>query len=142
VTLPLLLRRALPFLAVALCAAVIYDIAVFYSRWSSARQAERARREQEIRAAQQTVDMLGGGGLKILQFYASPAVVRRGGHSQLCYGVTGAKAVLLDPPSADVHPALSYCLSVAPAKDTEYKLTADDGAGHTVTAICRLEVTR
>ena len=135
-----LLRRALPFLAVALCAAIAYDIWVFYSRWAGARQAERARQEQAAIAARHELELLGGDRFKILDFYASPPVIKAGQHANLCFGVTGAQTVRLDPPVETLHPALSYCFSVAPSKSTEYKLTASDAAGHSATATCLLQV--
>ena len=137
-----LLRRALPFLAVGVCIAVAYDGYVFYSRWSSRRDAERARQEQEARLDRQTLAMLGGGGLRILDFYPSPTAIRRGSNANLCFGVTGAKTVRIEPPVESLHPAVSYCMSVAPAKSTEYKLIAEDGAGHSTTATCLLQVVR
>ena len=134
------LRRALPFLPVAIAAAVIYDGWIFYLRWSDARNAERARAEKEAQDTRKTLEMLGGDSLKILDFYASPAVIRRGGHADLCFGVNGAKDVRIEPFVEKLHPALSYCLQVVPRKDTEYKLIAKDGAGHTATQSVRLTV--
>jgi hypothetical protein len=48
--------------------------------------------------------------------------------------------VRIEPEVGDLHPALSYCLEVAPRKETEYKLTAEDGAGHTATASLAIKV--
>lgn len=127
------LRRTVPLLGVLLVAGIIYDGAIFYSRWNSERQAERAGAEKEIDHAQKTIDALGGGGLKIVSFYAAPGTIRRGDHTTVCYGVTGAKTVRIDPAIAEVWPALSRCLDASPRKDTEFKLSADDTAGHTVT---------
>jgi hypothetical protein len=137
-----LLRRVLPFMAAALCAAIAYDIWVFYARWSGERQVERARQEQAADSARRELELLGGGGLKILNFYASPPLIRAGQHANLCFGVTGARIVRLDPPAETLHPALSYCFSVAPEKSTEYKLTAADAAGHSASASCLLQVAR
>ena len=125
-----LLRRLLPFLSIALLAAVAYDGWAFYSRWSYARQAERTQQEKEAVDARKTLDMLGGGSLKILSFYATPGAIRRGDHASLCFGVIGAQSVRMEPAIEALHPALSYCLQVSPARDTEYKLIAQDGAGH------------
>ena len=129
-----LLRRLLPFFTVVLLAAIAYDGWVFYSRWSSTRQAELAQREKDAAGAQKTLDLLGGGGLKILSFYATPGAIHPGEHASLCYGVTGAQSVRLEPAIEELHPALSYCMQVSPAKDTEYKLFAQDAAGHSVTS--------
>jgi hypothetical protein len=108
-------------------AAVAYDGWVFYSRWSDARQAERNQQETEAVDARKTLNMLGGGSLKILSFYATPGAIRRGDHASLCFGVIGAQNVRMEPAIATLYPALSYCLQVSPAKDTEYRLIAEDG---------------
>jgi hypothetical protein len=125
-----LLRRLLPFLAAGLLAAVLYDAWIFYSRWSDARRSDQQTREKESSDARKTIEMLGGGELKILDFYASPSVVKRGAHANLCFGIAGAKSVRIEPFVEDLHPALSHCMQISPAADTNYKLTAEDAAGH------------
>jgi hypothetical protein len=137
-----LLRRLLPFLAAAVVAALLYDAWTFYSRWSNTRHAEQARQEKEASDARKTLEMLGGGQLKILDFYASPAAVKRGGQTMLCFGVSGAKSVRLEPHVDDLHPALSHCMQIAPRADTEYKLIAEDAAGHQVTQSVTVKVVR
>jgi len=132
----------LPFLTIALLAALAYDAWVFYSRWSDARQAERARQEREAADAQRTLDLLGGGGLKIVSFYATPGAIHPGEHASLCYGVTGAKSVRMEPAMEELHPALSYCMQVSPARSTEYNLFAQDVAGHIVTSTVTIQVVR
>ena len=127
------LRRIVPLLGVLVVAGVIYDAAVFYTRRSDARQAEHAKAALEARHEQKTIDALDGDGLKIITFYATPGVIGRGGHTELCYGVTGAKTVRIEPSVGDVWPALSRCLQISPGRDTEYKITAEDGAGHSTT---------
>lgn len=127
------LRRIIPVLGILLAVGLVYDGAVFYSRWSGNRQAERARAAAEVAQDQKTIDLLGGDGLKIISFYAAPGTIHRGGHSSLCYGVTGAKTVIMTPAIAQMWPALSRCLDASPRKDTEYKLVAEDAQGHSVT---------
>src|ERR1039457_2416828 len=129
-----LLRRALPLVSVAVIAAVIYDGWIFYSRWRSARETGEARR------ARQTLDLIGGTDFRIINFYASPQVIRRGTQAKICFGVYGAKRVRIEPAVEDLRPAASYCLQVAPRKDTAYKLIAEDGAGHTATASLVIKV--
>ena len=136
------LRRLIPLLTIALLAAVAYDGWVFYGRWSDARQAERSREEKEARDARKTLDALGGGGLKVLGFYATRGEIRRGDHASLCYAVTGAQRVRMEPSLEALHPALSYCVQVSPEKDTEYKLTAEDSAGRIATATATIRVVR
>ena len=68
-----------------------------------------------------------------MSFSAAPAVIQRGRPADLCYSVVNAKTLRMEPPDGDVYPALSHCLQVFPRKTTEYKLTAEDGEGHTAT---------
>jgi hypothetical protein len=135
-----LLRRALPYLFIAVLGAAAYDAWIFYSRWNDRRDAARARQAKVVRDARRTLEMVGGGDLKVVAFYASPAAIRRGEHASLCYGVTGAKSVRLTPPVEDLHPALSHCLQVSPRADTHYELVAEDGAGHSASASLVLRV--
>lgn len=139
---PSLLRRALPFLAVALLIAVAYDAWIFYSRWSNEREAKKSEVRREAEEARQTLELLGGDRLKILDFYATPGAIARGQHATICYGVNAAERVRIDPPVEELHPAVSHCLEVAPREDTDYKLTAQDKAGHSVTASLSIHVLR
>jgi hypothetical protein len=135
-----LLRRALPWVGVAVVAALAYDGWVFYSRWSSAREAERQSQADEARRDRQSLALIGGTDFRIINFYADPLTIRRGSQTRLCFGVYGAKRVHIEPAVGDLHPAISYCTDVAPSKDTEYQLIAEDGAGHTATASLAIKV--
>jgi len=128
------LRRALPFIGVALLAAIVYDVWIFYSRWHSSREAVEERQAAQAERDRESIKLLGGTSFRIINFYAAPQVIPRGTPTKLCFGVYGAKQLRIEPDVGDVHPAYSDCLEVAPKKDTRYKLTADDGAGHTLTA--------
>jgi hypothetical protein len=138
-----LLRRSLPILTIIIGVAVLYDGWIFYSRWNSARAVEQERTRAEAERARRTLDVLAGDQLKILGFYAAPPVVQRGQVTSICFGVNGAKKVRIEPPIVDdLKPSLSRCFQVAARADTEYKLTADDAAGHTVTQTIVLRVAR
>lgn len=137
-----LLRRFLPLLSIAVVAAIAYDGWIFYARWRDAREGERQRQAEEVRRAQQSIDLLGGTSFRIINFYASPQSIRPGEKADLCFGVYGAKSVRIEPAVGELHPAASYCLQVAPTKDTEYKLVAEDGAGHAATAEAAINVLR
>jgi len=134
------LRRALPFLTIAIIAGLAYDGWIFYGRWRDARNAEKAQAAKEVQEDRRIVDALGGDRLKILDFYASPPTVRRGEHSTICYGVNAAKSVRIDPPVEQLHPAVSHCLQVSPRRNTEYKLTVADSAGHTLSQSLTIQV--
>lgn len=125
------LRKMLPLTTVLLLAAVAYDGWLFYSRWRAARATEQTIQARKIDADRRTIDMLGGGQLKILNFYASPSSLRPGQHANLCYGVYGATSVKLEPAVEDLHPAVAYCMQVSPSRTTDYQLIATDEAGHT-----------
>jgi hypothetical protein len=136
-----LLRRSLPYLTVVIVIAAAYDGSIFYHRWRYARDGERALATKEAADERRLVDALGGDSLKILNFYATPPTVHSGQKSLICYGANAAESVRLDPPVAQLHPAVSYCFQVAPRRDTEYKLTITDRAGHTLTQSLAIHVT-
>ena len=126
--------------AVVLCLALAYLGWVFYSRWQSNRQIEERIATQQRQQAEQTYEGMGGNRFEILTFYASPSVVRRGEEATLCYGVSNAKKVTLEPQSNPVWPSEERCVSVTPSKTTTYTLTATDATGHTKSAIAVVEV--
>src|SRR5258708_10134587 len=63
-------------------------------------------------------------GARITQFYTTQAQVARGETALVCYGVQNAKAVWLEPPRHELSAALTRCVEVSPAADTNSKLTA------------------
>ena len=91
-------------------------IAFTYAAWVLySRQAENERIEEKAvheRAAedQKVLEKLGSGRLKILMFYANPPVVSRGEKTLLCYGVSNATAVRIEPNVEGVGPAISRCV--------------------------------
>jgi hypothetical protein len=113
---------------------------VMASRWLENRRIEHTTRQEQVQKQRENdvraVESLGGNELAIQSFYASPGAIRRGEAAQLCYDVSNAKDVKLDPP---VWPSHSRCMSVSPKKNTTYTLTIADAAGNTKTA--RLQVT-
>ncbi|HLI86501.1 MAG TPA: hypothetical protein VKV17_21510 [Bryobacteraceae bacterium] len=125
------MRRVLPFLWIAVLIALVYNGVVFYSRWSSNREAQRKLAEKQAEEARRTLDLLGT--LKISDFYAVPPRIERGGRTRLCYATISAKTVRLDPPVAPVWPASGRCLEISPRRTTVYTLVAEDGSGHSVT---------
>jgi hypothetical protein len=125
---------------VALLLAGLYVGWVFLSR-RQANQALEERAATERRAkARQTFEMMGGNRFDILGFYADPVSIRAGETAELCYSVSNAKSVRLDPPSEPVWPAFSRCVHVSPHKTTAYTLTAEDAMGHTKSATIHVEV--
>jgi len=113
---------------------------VFYSR----RQANQAIEDKAIEKRrgqdQQTFEMMGGNSFAILGFYASPASIPAGETTSLCYSVSNAKTVKLEPQSEPVWPAFSRCVNASPHKTTKYTLTIEDGAGHSKEAVIEVKV--
>jgi hypothetical protein len=120
--------------------AVVLIVLAFvgYTFWSRhSENADLAYKQEAARSAQQresdatAVEELGGSDFKILAFYASPGSIHRGDTVDMCYGVSDAKSVKLDPPEANVWPSANRCMQVTPKKTTTYTLTIDDGKGNT-----------
>ncbi len=125
-------------------AALIFVSGTSFLRWRENRAIDE---EMERRAAarkseedRRTVEMMGGNRFEILAFYAAPATIRRGEAAQLCYGVSNAVSVRLDPPVESLRPSYSRCVDVSPQKDTTYTLTAEDLQGHAKTATAMVRV--
>ena len=107
---------------------------IMYARWEDARRMERAavaeRAEKQREADQATVEQLGGNNFAILDFYASPRAIHRGESARLCYGVSNAKSVTLEPQPRAVWPSPANCVDVSPVKTTTYTLTIQDVKGN------------
>jgi hypothetical protein len=132
--------KYLIFSSVALLFVGVYVGWVFLSR-RQANQALEERAATERRAkARETFEKMGGNRFDILGFYADPASIRAGEAAELCYSVSNAKSVKLEPQSEPVWPAFSRCVHVSPHKTTTYTLTAEDAAGHTKSAAVNVEV--
>lgn len=114
--------------------AAAYVGGVFYFRWHGDRvireQAAAAKRAED----QKVFEGMGGDRFDILEFFPYPGEMSRGDSTMLCYGVSNAKSVTLEPQPNAVWPAFERCVSVSPKKTTTYTLTATDAAGHTKSA--------
>jgi hypothetical protein len=128
---------------VVLAVALIYVLWVFWSRAQQNRafqQKAAAQAAQQRARDQQTFAGMGGSSFAIISFFASPPSISRGDESELCYSVSNAKTVSIEPPVGDVWPAFDHCVSVRPSKTTTYKITIADAAGHTKSTTTKLEV--
>ena len=110
--------------------AIAYDGWIFYSRWNYAREAEKA---EQLKQAQERVTRWNYWEAIVSRFSTStpahqPSAVASG--PLICYGVNAAERVRIEPPVEQLHPAFSHCLQVSPLRDTDYKLIAEDRAGH------------
>jgi hypothetical protein len=114
---------------------------VFYSRWEANQAIADKAAEKQRTQNQEAFEAMGGTRFDILDFYANPATVQAGERSSLCYSVSNAKSVKVDPPSDEpVWPAFSRCVNVTPRKTTNYTLTIEDGGGHTKSATIEVKV--
>ena len=137
-------KNPLPYSSAALLIAVLVVGLIMFSRWQDARSRERKAAEEsaekqrkEDRAA---VEELGGKEFSILDFYASPKAIHRGASAKLCYGVSNAKSVKLEPQTQEVWPSAAHCVDVSPEKTTTYTLTIVDAAGDSKSESLELEV--
>jgi hypothetical protein len=125
---------------VAILAGALWNGWIFYSRYAAdQRQKEEAAKKQK-EADRLAFEAMGGERFEILHFYASPGLIRKGATSLLCYGVSNAKAVRIEPPVGSVWPSLSRCLEIRPARDTQYTLTIEDAAGNTKSAQLTVQI--
>ena len=114
---------------------------VFYSRLQANQAIADKAAEKQRAKDQQTFEMMGGNRFDILGYTAYPATIQPGDRSSLCYSVSNAKTVNIEPQTEEpVWPAFSRCVHVSPRKTTKYTLTIDDGAGHTKTATVEVKV--
>ena len=131
--LPRIVRRLLPYSTAAVILAVLYVAWVFVARWNDNRRMEATAQARKAKPADPFTQTYGSSQLKILSFYATPGLVTRGEKALLCYGVVEAKTVRIEPKVEGVWPAVSRCVEVSPMRNTRYKLTAEDGQGHSAT---------
>ncbi len=141
---PRTLRNMWTVFGVLAAIVVGYTAFVFWSRWQEnqdlAAKQKSTQAAAQRDAAEKSVELLGGSDFKIISFYATPGKIQRGDTVDMCYGVSNAKSVKLDPPVANVWPSVDRCMQVSPKKTTTYTFTADDGKGNTKTAQLTIEV--
>ncbi len=119
---------------------LLYTGWIFWSRHEANREFEQRQVEKQREQDARTVELMGGDRFEIRNFYASPGVIARGESAELCYSVSNAKSVAIDPPAGPVWPSYGRCVDVSPTKNTTYTLTAADATGHTQTASVTLRV--
>ena len=138
------LAKALRYSWFAVAVVFLYVAGLMLWRWQQNREFEQeierkasAHQREEDRT---TVEAMGGNRFEILAFYASPPQVHRGDRVQLCYGVSNATTVKIEPGVEPVPPSYSRCVNVFPRKDTSYTLAATDAAGYTIMATAAVRV--
>ena len=120
--------------------ALLYAGWTLYSRHQAVAEAERQAKQKQLAEDQKIVARFGGDRLTILGFNAAKGEVPPGGRVVLCYGVSNAVQVKIEPGVEPIKPALSHCLEVFPKKTTTYKLSAQDPQGNTKSAALTIRV--
>jgi hypothetical protein len=70
-----------------------------------------------------------GGGPQVLFLLSPSPEIPAGFPSTICYGVSGATKVSMEPLVPDLKATAKFCATVRPEKTTTYTLTATDAAG-------------
>ena len=133
-------RNPLIYTSILTVVALIYLGLTFLSRRQQDRELLEQAKAKQRQQDSETVESLGGNRFEILNFYALPGRIHPGDEAQLCYGVSNAKTVSIDPPMEGLWPSLSRCINISPKKDTTYTFTAHDAAGNAKTASLTLQV--
>lgn len=125
----------------AFAAVSVYLGWVFYSR-GQANQAIEEKAAEKVRAQDaRTFELMGGNSFAILSYSADPDTISAGDRTSLCYSVSNAKTVKIEPKAnEEVWPAFTRCVNATPLKSTKYTLTIEDGAGHTKSATVEVKV--
>ena len=76
----------------------------------------------------------GGKEVKILQFYSEAPSAQEGERTLICYGVLNATSVRMEPPVAELTPAINRCIGVTETQATRYTLIAEGTDGQVVSA--------
>lgn len=128
------IKNPLVYTSVTVAIVLVAFVFTMLSRWINTTAIERAAKQQRAEKQREqdriAVDRLGGKNFDILMFYASPRVIQRGDSAKLCYGVSNAKTVTLEPQEHAVWPSVSNCVDVSPTTTTTYTLTILDVGGH------------
>jgi hypothetical protein len=114
----------------------------FFSQWMESRKIASDAVARKQRADAAAAEMMGGNRFEILQFYAYPSIVARGQSTDMCYSVSNAKSVKLDPPAVEVWPSQMRCIDIKPEKTTDYTLTIFDDAGKSKTQTITITVAK
>ena len=135
-----MLPRILPYTSVLVVLAALYSGWTLYSRRQNSAEAERQSKQKQAEADRKLVEAFGGDQLTILGFTADSGRVAAGGRVLMCYGVSNATKVAIDPGVEPIKPALSHCLEVFPKKTTTYTLRAEDAKGNSKSASLTIRV--
>jgi hypothetical protein len=133
------LRRLAKLGWIPVALAALYVGWIFWQRHSSGARYESQAAQEAAEQDKKILEKLGGDRLTILSFYGPP-VVRRGEAALLCYGVSNADEVRIEPTVPDVFPSLSRCVEVRPSETTKFTLIASTKSGEEKQAEVTLRV--
>ncbi|SPE40436.1 conserved exported hypothetical protein [Candidatus Sulfopaludibacter sp. SbA3] len=137
------LRAYVPHILTALAFSLVFLGWVIFVPNSETQPVLAATTSTAAQRDAQTLAYYGDGKLKVLQFYANPTeTTRPGSRALVCYGVSNAESVTIEPSLGETWPSTGRCLEATPAKDTEYTLRARDNAGHEQVQTVTLRVQR
>jgi hypothetical protein len=134
----MLLRKMLPYTSAGVLVAFIYTAWTLHSRSAENQRIEEEAAARKLAFDQKTLNMIGSD-LKIIQFYANSSI-HSGEKALVCYGVANAKTVRIEPAIESITPSLARCVQASPSRTTDYTLTAEDGAGHSVAQTITVKV--
>lgn len=123
---------------------VVTVLYVMVDRYLSRRAfEERTAREQAAKRLEDdrvAIQQLGGSELSIRGLYVSPAAIHPGQPAQICYDVSNAKTISLDPPVGEVWPSHNRCIDLKLKKSTTFTLSIADSTGKSISQSVELKV--
>lgn len=138
-------RKIIRITWIGVALAAVYAVSVLLYRWNQNREYQ-TRQKAHAAAAQRSADeesleTMGGAQFGILNFYAMPGEIHRGESVEMCYGVSNAQSVKIEPDTKRaMWPSLNRCIDITPGKTTTYTLTTTDAHGKTKTASLTIKV--
>ncbi|HET9697719.1 MAG TPA: hypothetical protein VFP40_12690 [Terriglobales bacterium] len=137
------IRKMLPFTTLAVVLVALYVGYLVFTRWKDRRDIAQKENEQTIANARKDLEQYGSGLPKILNFSLSQGAINKGDKISICYGVSNAKQLTIEPkPDENVWPSVARCVAATPTKTTTYVITAKDDAGHSDTQSLTVNVVK
>lgn len=138
-----IVRKMLPFTTVAVILIAIYVGFLVFTRWKDRRDMARKESEQTIANARKDLEQYGSGLPKVLNFSLSQGAINKGDKISICYGVSNAKELTIEPkPDENIWPSVARCVAATPKKTTTYTITAKDDHGHSDTQSLTVNVVK
>ena len=138
-----LFRNPFVYSSLLILIVAVYVGWIIFSRHQNTRLYEQraadAQAKKQRERDQAAIEQLGGNELAIQMLYAT-RLVRRGEAAELCFGVSNATTVTLEPESGKIWPSHNLCIDVKPVKTTIYTLTATGADGKSVSQQVKVEV--